>query len=92
MIKSIDQTTSTFALNFFNSYSKLAKLATVFILYNISSAIPPAVSQVFLDKIIPFFSANIKKREKNMINGATQSITKVNFHEDINANIKPIIH
>ena len=70
----------------------MAKEATVLILYNISSARPPAFSHVFLPKIIPVFKAFTKKSTSTIIKGATQSIIRAIFQEIIKANTKEMIH
>ena len=83
LIKSIFQTTSTFSLNLRVSNSKFAKEATVFILYSISSAKPPAFSQVFLPIIIPVLNEVTKIKEKleeylSLSNSLIRNYEKIN--------------
>ena len=74
-------TKSIILLNLFISNSKLEKDATVLILYNISSAIPPAFSYDFLEPIIGFFKDTTRKTTHIKIRGLIESITKVNSHD-----------
>ena len=71
------QTISIILLYLSISNSKLENYATVLILYNISSAIPPAFSKDFLEPIIGFFKETTKNTTHKKIKGLTANITKV---------------
>ena len=85
-------TLSMYVLKRCCSKLKFANDATVLMLYNTSSAIPPAVSYAFLLLIIKFLSDVTKNIMHTIMNGLTHNITNVNFHDALNAIDNPDIN
>ena len=83
-------TLSTCSLKRFSSNSKCENETTVLILYNTSSAIPPATSYVFLLNINAFLTENTKNIRHNTISGLNVNNINVNSQLVVNAITIPL--